>query len=170
MSLLHRRGGYTLIELIVVILIVGILAAYGMPQYLRSIEVGKADDAVSMVNMVGTINKMFALDHANQYATGQFPAGGSCGARACPAAPPYTACDLVFCKYLADQDFGVKAYNIFACDENVVGACAGFGAGGFTAGVRRKAGAAAPYSTWGFTITAPGVITAYGTTPPTPTY
>ena len=165
-----RRGGFTLIEIIVVILIIGILAAYGVPQYLRTIEVSKADDAISLVNMIGTTNKMFALDHNNTYAIGALPGVGGCGAGVCPAAGPYAACALVFCKYLADQDFGVKSYDFAACDGNGGGACAGLGAGAFVSGARRKGGASAPYDTWGFTMTVVGVITAYGTTPPTPTY
>jgi|CXWL01.1.fsa_nt_gi prepilin-type N-terminal cleavage/methylation domain-containing protein len=164
-----RCGGYTLIELVVVVLIVGILAAYGVPQYLRSVEISRADDAVALVNMIGTTNRMFAMDHNNTFASGDFPWNGSggCGAGACPASGPYSACDLVFCKYLADQDFGIKLYRFSACRG--VGACAGQ-AGAFVAGARRENPSAAPYDTWALTMDVNGRITAYGTSPPTPTY
>ncbi len=167
---LRKESGYTLVELVVVVLIVGILAAYGVPQYLRTVETSKADDIVSLVNMVGTTNKMFALDHGNVYVTGQFTAG--CGPGTCPTgAGPFTnACALVWCKYLADQNFAVKAYDVYACDGNTSSSCATLGSGNFTAGARRKTGASSPYDTWGFTMNTSGVITAYGTTPPTPTY
>ena len=161
----HRqaRCGFTLIELIVVVMIVGILAAYGVPQYLRTVETRRADDAVSLVNMVGTTNRMFALDHNNTFATGAFPAGGSCGAGACPPNGPYAACALVFCKYLADQDFGVKTYQVQACNGG------GCGPGNGGAAATRKLPASAPYSGWGYAMTAAGVITGYGGAP-TPSY
>lgn len=170
MQLSPRRGGYTLIELIVVVLIVGILAAYGVPQYLRSVENSRADDAVALVNMIGTTNRMFAMDHNNAFATGDFPsaqAAGGCGAGVCPAAGPYAACALVYCKYLADQDFGIKLYTFSACSG--AGACAGQ-AGAFVAGAAREAPASAPFDSWALTMDVNGRITAYGTAPPTPTY
>lgn len=164
------KGGYTLVELVVVVLIIGILAAYGVPQYLRTVETSKADDIVALVNMVGTTNKMFALDHGNAYVSGQFTA--SCGSGVCPTGSgPFTnPCALVWCKYLADQNFAAKAYDVYACDANTSGACATLGSGSFTAGAKRKAGSSSPYDTWGFTMDTGGIITAYGTTPPTPTY
>lgn len=164
------RGGYTLIELMVVIILIGILASFGVPQYLKTVETSKADDAVGLVNMVGTTNRMFALDHGGQYVVGQFT-GAGCGAGTCPTAAPYTnACHLVWCKYLPDMNWTNKAYNIYACNGATTASCAGQGSGLYTAGVRRKAGAASPYSTWGYTIDTSGVITGYGTNVPAPTY
>lgn len=168
-----NRKGYTLIELVVVVLIIGILASFGIPQYLKTVETSKADDAVSTVNMIGTTNKMFALDHSGAYAYGAFTA--ACGAGACPTAAPYSnACALVWCKYLADQDWASRPYEYGACNGAVSGACntgtGSIGAGNQVAAARRRATASSPYSTWGFGMVKTGVITAYGTTPPTPTY
>ncbi|MDX6770256.1 MAG: prepilin-type N-terminal cleavage/methylation domain-containing protein [Elusimicrobiota bacterium] len=161
-----NRKGYTLIELVVVVLIVGILASFGIPQYLKTVETSKADDAVSIINMIGTTNKMFALDHSGVYAVGQFTA--ACGAGTCVA--PWTACDLVYCKYLADQDWATRPYDYYACNGAVAGACATLGGGNNVSGAKRKATASSPYNTWGFVMNTSGQITAYGTTPPTPTY
>jgi prepilin-type N-terminal cleavage/methylation domain-containing protein len=173
MKLPRGRSGYTLMELIVVVLIIGILAAYGVPQYLRTVETTKADDAVAMVNMIGTTNKMFALDHGGSYVNSASAFPANCAGAACPAAGPYTTpCALVGCKYLADQAFSSKAYDFFACDGAVNGDCGGNGASGNNvSGAKRKAaGSSAPYNTWGFTMNTSGTITAYGTTPITPTY
>lgn len=166
-----RRGGagYTLIELLVVVLIIGILAAVAIPSYLKSVETTKADDAVAIVNMIGTTNKMFALDHTSAFVTGTFPttANTGCGTGACPAGPPYTsACALVWCKYLSDQDYGSMPYTFFACDPSA-GACGTSGGTNATAGARRKTGA---YSAWGYAQNAQGVITGYGAGVPPPTY
>jgi prepilin-type N-terminal cleavage/methylation domain-containing protein len=160
------RAGFTLIEMLVVVLIIGILAAVAIPQYLKSVETTKADDAVALVNMIGTTNKMFALDHSNAYVNGAMPTATDtgCGNLACPTAGPYTnGCTLVWCKYLADQNFGSKPYNLYACDP--AAACTTGGAGK-TAGAQRKSGA---YSAWGYAVDGSGVITSYGSAP-TPSY
>ncbi len=166
------RKGYTLIELVVTVLIIGVLASFAIPQYLKTVETGKADDAVAILNMIGTTNKMFALDHSNFYVAGTFTA--SCtGTGVCPASVTATqanACTLVWCKYLADQDWANKPYTFYACDGSISGACGGLGAGNQVAGAKRLASANTPYNTWGYTMNTAGVITAYGTTPPPPTY
>ena len=161
-----KRKGFTLIELVVVVLIVGILAAFAVPSYLKSVETTKADDAVALVNMIGTTNRMFALDHANTYVAGTFPAG-SCGAGTCT--PPNLAdpCTLVYCRYLSDQDFGSKPYTFYACGGAGSGACGASGGSNSTAGARRKSGI---YSDWGYAQDAQGVITAYGIGVPAPNY
>jgi prepilin-type N-terminal cleavage/methylation domain-containing protein len=162
----HRSVGFTLIELLVVVLIIGILAAVAIPSYLKSVETTKADDAVALVNMIGTTNKMFALDHSNSYIVGTFPvaANTGCGVGACPAAGPSVACALVWCKYLSDQNFGSKPYTFYACDPG--GAACPTGGAGKTAGAQRKAGT---YAAWGYSQDASGVITLVGGAP-TPTY
>jgi len=161
------RAGFTLMEMLVVVLIIGILAAVAVPQYMKSVETTKADDAVALVNMIGTTNKMFALDHSNTYVTGTFPttANTGCGTVACPTSGFTNACALVWCKYLADQNFGSKPYFLYACDPTT-GSCATGGAGK-TAGAQRKSGA---YSLWGYAVDGAGVITGYGTDVPAPTY
>ncbi len=166
--MIKRNRGFTLIELLVVVLIIGILASVAVPSYLKSVETTKADDAVSLVNMIGTTNKMFALDHSNAYVTGTFPtaANTGCGAGACPAAAPYSnACALVWCKYLADQNFGSKPYNFYACSPTG-GACGASGGSNMTAGAKRKTGT---YASWGYAQNGVGVITSYGGAP-APTY
>ncbi len=160
----RRRAGFTLIELLVVVLIIGILAAVAIPSYLKSVETTKADDAVALVNMIGTTNKMYALDHSGAYIVGQFPtaANTGCGTGTCPTAG--NACTLVWCKYLADQNFGSKPYTFNACDPG--GAACGSSGVQATADAKRKSGT---YAAWGYYINGQGVITAYGTAP-TPTY
>ena len=162
---LQDRRGYTLIELVVTMLIIGILAAFGIPQYLQSVETAKADDAVAIVNMIGTTNRMFALDHQGQYVRGNF--GAACPAAACDATVLTTACTLVDCKYLANQDWGNKPYVFSACDPAVA---AGNCAAGLVSSGRRGAGAIGDYATWRYDMTPTGAITPNGTNTPLPTY
>ena len=165
----RRDSGFTLIELLVVVLIIGILAAVAVPSYLKSVETTKADDAVALINMVGTTNKMYALDHKNGYAAGHFTA--SCGTTgACPAGggTQTNPCVLVRCGYLVDQDWANKSYAYYACNGGVSAACAGLGSGQYLSAARRSGGSA-PYSSWGYTMSLPGTISVYNGAP-SPTY
>lgn len=165
----RRKKGFTLIEVVVVVLIIGVMAALAVPQYRRTVENAKANDAVSQVNQIGSANKMFALEHSNYYAAGQFTS--SCGAGACPAtaaAPQTNPCVLVWCSYLVGQDWSSKPYSYYACDGSVPGACAGLGSGNQISGAVRSGGSS-EYSAWGYTMNLLGTISAYNGAPP-PTY
>ncbi|MDP3544229.1 MAG: type II secretion system protein [Elusimicrobiota bacterium] len=166
--MITNKRGFTLIELLVVVLIIGILASVAVPSYLKSVETTKADDAVSLVNMIGTTNQMFALDHSGNYIVGTFPTAANTGCSAAGVCAPTTytdACNLVYCKYLANQNFGSKPYTFYACRPSD-GSCGAVGAGGLTAGAKRKAGT---YVNWAYGQNASGVITNYGGAPD-PTY
>ena len=45
MCVVRNRKGFTLVELAVVIVIIGVLAAFGVPKFLKSVERSKAAEA-----------------------------------------------------------------------------------------------------------------------------
>jgi prepilin-type N-terminal cleavage/methylation domain-containing protein len=155
----YGRKGFTMVELLVVVVIVGILAAVAIPKYTRSVENGKADAAVSQLKMIGTANRMYSIDHSGYYVTGGALVSGSAACSAtCPPTCPVT--DLVGCKYLPINDYGTMAYQIAACGSGInAGTCPlGLAGGNLIACAKRRAPANAPYNGWGYTMDVNGVV------------
>ena len=64
----RRRGAFTLLELLMVVIIIGILAAMALPQFIRAAEKARATEAF---NLLGTVrsaeNRYRAMEPSNQY-------------------------------------------------------------------------------------------------------
>jgi prepilin-type N-terminal cleavage/methylation domain-containing protein len=64
----EARKGFTLVELAVVIVIIGVLAAFGVPRFLKSVERSKASEAFAYLSAVRAAQERFAANHG-VYAT-----------------------------------------------------------------------------------------------------
>jgi type IV pilus assembly protein PilA len=63
----ESRKGFTLVELAVVIVIIGVLAAFGVPQFLKSVERSKAAEAFNYLSAVRSAQERY-LAKQGQYA------------------------------------------------------------------------------------------------------
>lgn len=159
-----KERGFTLIELLVVVLIVGVLAAMGLTQYTKTMESARSDDALATAQSIANANRMYALDHNGTYLAGNLSGCAPDGASTTCNGTAASACDLLYCNYLARQDLrtsengGPKTYIFQAAD--------GAATGNVAARANRLGAADAPYNTWGFTVTRMGVATAVGTDQP----
>lgn len=152
---MKNRKGFTLIELMVVVIIIGILASMSVPYYYKTIETTKAGDSVAIGHLLGNAYRMYRADYPgnNNIIGGQITNTCNSTTTGCSSGD-LTGCRLVRCKYVATQDWNNSAYNFFA-GENACGA-------GVAACVRRKAGVSAPYSGWGYDFTTDGACVAVG--------
>lgn len=177
--------GFTLVELLIVLVIVGIFALIAMPQYQKTTESSYADQAVSVLQIIGTTNRLYYLDKGS-YAAGYLnscPAGVLCGS----GSP--SACDLMNCQYMAMQNFSQGQYNFCATNGIISGIdpCGlASSAGNFVAcAIRRNCTNTSPcgsgggsdpnsdvttrcttnssYKTWGYTVDVNGTVRAWGT-------
>ena len=65
-----NQAGFTLLELLMVVIIIAILAAVALPQYLRVAERSRAGEALqNLASIRGSENRFRAADPANLYTT-----------------------------------------------------------------------------------------------------
>jgi prepilin-type N-terminal cleavage/methylation domain-containing protein len=152
------RSGFTLIEMLVVVLIIGILAAMGIPQFMKSMEIAKADDALGYVQSIAAANRQFYIDH-QVWVTNDMPLNSCNPANSSSdnCTTGATACDLMYCGYLARQDVSTKPYLFYA------GACTvGSGQNTTSACAARRTDLSSispPYDSWSYTVSNVGAIT-----------
>jgi prepilin-type N-terminal cleavage/methylation domain-containing protein len=64
----RRKAGFTLVELAVVIVIIGVLAAFGVPRFIKSVERSKAAEAFEYLASIRTSQERYQAQYGT-YAT-----------------------------------------------------------------------------------------------------
>lgn len=95
--MLQKRDAFTLIEMMVVVLIIGILVSIAIPRYMKTVETSRAHNAVGITHLISIANRMYEIDHPGTYLSGKMNNGHP----------------LVKENYMATQDWG-SLYDFFA--------------------------------------------------------
>ena len=126
--------GFTLTELLVVMIIVGIMATLALPMLVKTIEKAKLGEAATNLNLIRTGEKIYYLDR------GYFSGDGAAGVTILNIEDPNTA----------------SAYFTYTIET------AGGLTTDFTARAQRKNTAPNPYSTYYYEISKSGTISSNG--------
>src|SRR5215216_1519878 len=76
----QNQSGFTLIELMIVVAIIGILASVAIPAFMEYMRKGKKSEADIALNRIGKSSKAYFVEHSG-YPTGTaaaLPDGNSC--------------------------------------------------------------------------------------------
>ncbi len=76
MTARNRKAGFTLVEILIVVVILGILAAIVIPQFSSASESAKASSLISQLQTVRSQLELFQVQHGGNYPTAMV-AGGS---------------------------------------------------------------------------------------------
>ncbi|MCB9771985.1 MAG: type II secretion system protein [Candidatus Omnitrophica bacterium] len=59
MKKIHVQGGFTIMEILITVLIVGIIAAFAIPNYGKSVDQTHIQDAVMQLSAIRTANQVY---------------------------------------------------------------------------------------------------------------
>ena len=66
---MRNRGGFTLLELLMVVIIIAILASIALPQYLKAAERARASEALTMLGSIRSAQQRFQALNNGVFAT-----------------------------------------------------------------------------------------------------
>ncbi len=108
------KKGFSLAELMIVVVIMGILGALAIPQFTKSAEKGRANQAVTYLRLIHTAEKVYFANNGAYWPS----EAGQCAAATCTQAEIQSA---------------VNGLGVDLSGSNYAFSLTGGGAGGFTA-------------------------------------
>jgi len=63
-TLKRRKGGFTLIEIMIVVLIIGILLAIAIPNFMNARETSRTRSCIANLRQIDTAKAQFAMDNS----------------------------------------------------------------------------------------------------------
>jgi len=73
----QRRKGFTLVEILIVVVILGILAAIVIPQFTNASESAKASSLLSQLSTLRSQLELYKVQHKDEYPTGDGTPSGT---------------------------------------------------------------------------------------------
>lgn len=58
-----RKQGFTLLELLIVVIIIGVMISIGLPQYFRAVERGRSSEALTVVGVLRGSQVRYYAEH-----------------------------------------------------------------------------------------------------------
>lgn len=183
------RRGFTLIELVIVVILISVLTAFSIQGYGKMMESSNAEKAREMLRLLAGANRTYALSHEG---TPGSPTGLGFllgNINACDlnvnCENSVAACKLLACGYLAAQDWDATGYDFYALDglpnsascgnsgawvqdPSAAALFSGPSADKYTACAKRKPGASPPYDAWAYSVNMNGGIRAWPAAAPPP--
>lgn len=130
-----RRIGFTLTEILIVLIIIGVLATLGLPMLVKTMEKAKVGEAISNLNLIRTGQKIYFLEYST------FLPGIT--------SPTSNLSDL----NIEDPNAPSSRYFNYTIQSS--------GSSDFTAQAQRRSDAPHPYGTYYYRIYKNGTITSH---------
>lgn len=91
-----RKAGFTLVEIMIVVAIIGLLAAIAIPNFVKARETARANTCINNLRLIDAAKQQWATEHNKQSTdtpadTSLVPYIGRPGATALPVCPDGTA-------------------------------------------------------------------------------